>query len=146
VPGLDDLTVTGFGFTVGGLALAPLAVRSGISFTPGAAAIGLLILLGTGPTAVAYTLYFRGLRTAAPGTAALLALLEPLTAAVLAALILGERLTATGIAGAALLAAAVLRAVRETGRHAGFTGELRRQRRSRRLRVPGHRQGSARWR
>jgi drug/metabolite transporter, DME family len=116
VPGLDDLTVTGFGFTVGGLLLAPLAVLSGISFAPGAAAIGLLILLGTGPTAVAYTLYFRGLREAAPGTAALLALLEPLTAAVLAALILGDRLTVTGGAGAALLAAAVLRTVRESAR------------------------------
>ncbi len=116
VPGLDDLTVTGFGFTVGGLLLAPLAVLSGISFTPGVAAIGLLILLGTGPTAVAYTLYFRGLREAAPGTAALLALLEPLTAAVLAALILGDRLTVTGGAGAALLAAAVLRTVRESAR------------------------------
>lgn len=115
VPGLDDLTVTGFGFTVGGLVLAPLAALSGISFTPGAAAIGLLILLGTGPTALAYTLYFRGLREAAPGTAALLALLEPLTAAVLAALILGDRLTLAGIAGAILLAAAVLRTVRESG-------------------------------
>jgi drug/metabolite transporter, DME family len=127
VPGLDDLTVTGFGFTVGGLVLAPLAVRSGISFAPGTAAIGLLILLGTGPTAVAYTLYFRGLRAAAPGTAALLALLEPLTAAILAALILGDKLTATGIAGAALLAAAVLRAVRETGGRSGGDERVRKR-------------------
>jgi DME family drug/metabolite transporter len=57
---------------------------------------------------VAYTLYFRGLRSAAAGTAALLALLEPLTGVILAALILGDRLGGTGIAGAVILAAAVV--------------------------------------
>ncbi len=108
VPGLDDLTVTGFGFTFGGLVLLPFAAVSGLAFRPGPAAIGLLIALGTGPTAVAYTLYFRGLRGAPPGTAALLALLEPLTATVLAALLLGDRLSVPGIAGAALLLAAVV--------------------------------------
>ena len=113
VPGLDDLTVTGFGFTLGGLILLPLAaVTAGIGFRPGPAAIGLLIALGTGPTAAAYTLYFRGLRTAAPGTAALLTLLEPLTSTVLPVLVLGDRLGVTGIAGAAALAAAVVLTVR----------------------------------
>ena len=61
---------------------------------------------------MAYTLYFRGLRTAAASTAALLTLLEPLTGAILAALVLGQRLSATGIAGAAILVAAVLITVR----------------------------------
>ena len=113
VPGLDDLTVTGFGFTVGGLALMPLAVLAGgIGFRPAPASIGLLVALGTGPTAVAYTLFFRGLRSAAPGTAALLALIEPLTGAILADLLLGERLSATGIAGAAAIGAAVIITVR----------------------------------
>jgi DME family drug/metabolite transporter len=120
VPGLDDATMTGFGFTVGGLALMPLAaVLGGIGFRPGPAAIGLLLALGTGPTAVAYTLYFRGLRTAAASTAALLTLLEPLTGAILATFILGERLSATGMAGAAILAIAVILTVRV---NAGSTG------------------------
>jgi drug/metabolite transporter, DME family len=57
---------------------------------------------------VAYTLYFRGLRTAAASTAALLTLLEPLTGAILAAFVLGQRLSAAGIAGAVTLVAAVL--------------------------------------
>jgi drug/metabolite transporter, DME family len=109
VPGLDDLTVTGFGFALGGLVLVPFATLTGLAFRPAPAAIGLLIALATGPTAVAYTLYFRGLRGAPPGTAALLALLEPLTATMLAALLLGERLSVPGLAGAALLLAAVLR-------------------------------------
>jgi drug/metabolite transporter, DME family len=113
VPGLDDLTVTGFGFTLGGLILLPLAAAlGGLSFRPGIEAAGLLLALGTGPTAVAYTLFFRGLRQAAASTAALLALLEPLTGAILAALILGQRLTVTGIAGAVILMAAVVLTVR----------------------------------
>ena len=113
VPGLDDLTVTGFGFTIGGLALLPLAqIAGGIDFRPGLAAIALLVALGIGPTAVAYTLYFRGLRSAAASTAALLTLLEPLTGTILAAVLLGERLSASGIAGAAIIAAAVILTVR----------------------------------
>jgi len=113
VPGLDDLTVTGFGFTIGGLALMPLAqIAGGIAFRPSPAAIGLLIALGTGPTAVAYTLYFRGLRSAAASTGALLALLEPLTGTILAAILLGEQLSGTGIAGAVIIAAAVILTVR----------------------------------
>ena len=127
VPGLDDLTVTGFGFTIGGLLLMPLAqLAGGIAFRPGAAAIGLLVALGTGPTAVAYTLFFRGLRTTAASTAARLALLEPLTGAILAALLLGERLSATGIAGAAIIGAAVILTVqadRGGGRVGGDDGD-----------------------
>ena len=109
VPGLADLTVTGFGFCAGGLVLLPFAALTGLAFRPGPAALGLLIALATGPTAVAYTLYFRGLRGAPPGTAALLALLEPLTATMLAALLLGERLNVPDLAGAALLLAAIIR-------------------------------------
>jgi drug/metabolite transporter, DME family len=116
VPGLDDLTVVGFGFALGGLVLMPLAAAlGGLSFRPGPEAVGLLIALGVGPTAMAYTLYFRGLRRAAASTAALLALLEPLTGAVLAAFVLGQRLSAAGIAGAVTLIAAVLVAVRGAG-------------------------------
>jgi DME family drug/metabolite transporter len=110
--GLDELTLNGFGFSLGGLALLPLAAAfGGLGFRPGLAAAGLLAALGTGPTAAAYTLYFRGLRKAPASTAALLTLIEPLTAAVLAALVLGDRLSATGIAGAVLLLAAVTRTI-----------------------------------
>jgi len=113
VPGLDELTVTGFGFTLGGLILMPLAAAlGGLTFRLGPEAVGLLVALGLGPTAVAYTLYFRGLRTAAASTATLLTLLEPLTGAILAALVLGQRLSTTGMVGAAILAAAVLVTIR----------------------------------
>src|SRR5215472_12162878 len=49
VAGLDELTVTGFGFTLGGLVLLPVAAAGGLSFRPGPEAIGLLVALGVGP-------------------------------------------------------------------------------------------------
>jgi DME family drug/metabolite transporter len=112
--GLDALTVNGFGFSLGGVVLLPIAAAfgGGVGFRPDLAAAGLLAALAVGPTAAAYLLYFRGLRNAAASTAALLTLIEPLTAAALAALVLGDRLSLTGLAGAALLLAAVVRTVR----------------------------------
>ena len=113
VPGLGEETVTGLGFTAGGLLLLPLAaLAGGIAFRPTLAALGWLAALAAGPTATAYTLYFRGLRRVPAGTGALLSLLEPLTATVLSVAFLGNRLSPTGIAGAVLLAAAVLSAAR----------------------------------
>lgn len=109
VPGLDDTTTTAVAFTLGGaLLLAVAAPLTGVGFTPGPAALALLAALGVLPTALAYTLYFRGLRRASPATGAVAALLEPLTGALLAALVLGERLGAAGLAGAALVGAAVV--------------------------------------
>jgi DME family drug/metabolite transporter len=113
VPGLDDLAVTGFGFTLGGgLLMAVTAATGGLGFSPRPDTIGLLTALGTGPTAVAYTCYFRGLRNSAAGTAALLSLLEPLTSTILAVLLLGNRLSPAGIAGAVILGVAVVLTVR----------------------------------
>jgi drug/metabolite transporter, DME family len=111
--GVDALTLNGFGFSLGGVVLLPLAAAfGGLGFRPGLPAAGLLAALAVGPTAAAYLLYFRGLRTAPASTAALLSLIEPLAAAALAALVLGDRLSVTGLAGAALLLAAVVRTVR----------------------------------
>ena len=73
---------------------------------------------------MAYTLYFRGLRSAAASTAALLTLLEPLTGTILAAVLLGERLSATGIAGAAIIATAVILTVRANRAGQALHGRL----------------------
>ena len=113
VPDLDDMTTTGLAFSFGGALLVPIAVStSGLSFTPDAPSVGFLVALGLVPTAVAYTCYFRGLRTAPAAVGALMALLEPLTAAVLSALLLGDRLGGAGITGAVLLGLAVVLAGR----------------------------------
>ena len=109
VPGLDDLTATGAGFTLGAVVLVPFAATAGggLGFAPTPAALGLLLLLGAGPTAIAWAAYFRGLRTTAAGTAALMALLEPLVGTALAVLILGDRLGLAAGCGAALLIVAL---------------------------------------
>ena len=110
VAGLDDLTTTGLGFTLGSAVLIPLAATAGggLGFTAGWASLGLLLLLGAGPTAIAYAAYFRGLRTTAAGTAALMALLEPLVGTALAVLLLDDRLGPAAIIGACLLIVALL--------------------------------------
>jgi len=56
---------------------------------------------------VAYGLFYAGLRSTSSETAGVLTLLEPLAAAVLAAVVLHERLTGLGIAGGPLLLAAI---------------------------------------
>jgi DME family drug/metabolite transporter len=114
VPGLDATVATGASFMAGGLLLAvPAAVTGGLTFSPSLAGVGLLALFAVVPTALAYAAYFRGLGAAtSPGTGAVLALLEPLTAAVLAAIVLGERLGGVRVVGALLLAVAVVLAAR----------------------------------
>jgi DME family drug/metabolite transporter len=120
VPGLDALTTVGVGFAAGGAVLLPLAaVWTGVAFHPGLGTVALLAVLGTGPTAVAYTLYFRGLPHAGATTAAVLTLIEPLTAAVLAAVALHDRLRPAAVAGAALLVSALLARVLAAGAAAG---------------------------
>ena len=94
---------------IGAVALAPLALVTGV----GGAALGdpvvgvSLLYLGVLTMGLAYLLFYAGLRTA-PGSSAVIAtLLEPLTAAVLAAMVLGERLGAVGVVGGLLILAAV---------------------------------------
>src|SRR5690606_41643046 len=89
-----------WGFTLGSVALLPLAVLAGpLVGTPGPADLTLLVSLGVGPTAVAHGLYLSALRRATPTTGALAALLEPVTAAVLAVLVLGEPMTLLTVVG-----------------------------------------------
>ena len=94
---------------VGAIVLAPLVVVSGVG---GGALVdplvgGTLVYLGVLTMGIAYLLFYAGLRTA-PGSSAVIAtLLEPLTAAVLAALLLDERLGLAGLVGGALILLAV---------------------------------------
>ena len=59
-------------------------------------------------TAVAYGLFNAGLRTVPSGAASILTLWEPLTAAVLAVLLLGETLSPAALVGSALLLGSVM--------------------------------------
>jgi DME family drug/metabolite transporter len=103
------LTLTTATTTVGAIALVPAALVAG---TGGSAlgdpvVTGTLVYLGVLTMAVAYALLYAGLRTT-PGSAAVVAtLLEPVTAAALAAVFLDERIGPVGVVGAVLILAAV---------------------------------------
>ncbi|MBB5856640.1 DMT family transporter [Amycolatopsis umgeniensis] len=107
VEGLDPLPTTAFGCLIGGAVLAPAALWFGMALPARADVFALVLYFGVVPTALAYAAYFRGLEGAHPVPAALSALLEPLTAALLSAAVLGERLGAAGWCGAAVLIAAL---------------------------------------
>ncbi|EHR51993.1 putative permease, DMT superfamily [Saccharomonospora marina XMU15] len=107
VEGLDPLRTTAFGLLLGGVLLLPLGLWTGMALPARLDVLAVAVYLGVVPTALAYLAYFRGLRRSQPVLAALAALLEPLTAALLAAVLLGERLGALGWCGAALLAGTI---------------------------------------
>lgn len=107
VDGLDPLSTTAFGCLTGGLLLLPVASWSGLAIPLHADVLATVCYLGAVPTALAYAAYLRGLADAHPVLGALSAVLEPLTAAVLSAALLGERLSGTAWCGAAVLVAAL---------------------------------------
>jgi DME family drug/metabolite transporter len=98
------------GFVVGALCLLPPALAADI--LPGPDDLGLtvvmLVYLGLGPSALAYALFFLGLTSVKATTAAVIALVEPLTAAVIGVALLDERLSPAAIAGGLLLLSAVI--------------------------------------
>ncbi|MBC8076377.1 MAG: EamA family transporter, partial [Chloroflexales bacterium] len=67
----------------------------------------MLVYLGLVPTALAYVLFLRGMRTTSATVASIVTLLEPLTSTALAWLIFGERFGPLGFVGAALLLGAI---------------------------------------
>ena len=99
--------VTLAGFVGGALLLTPLALVVGLRFTDDPVALGVLLYLGAVPSALAYAMFFRGLRTVPGAVASIVTLLEPLTATALATAFLGERLQPAALAGGLLVLAAV---------------------------------------
>jgi DME family drug/metabolite transporter len=77
-----------------------------------------MLALALVPTALAYTCYFRGLHQTSPAMGSVLALLEPLTAAVLAALLFGEQLGISGLVAGGVLGCAMVLTARASPRSA----------------------------
>ena len=107
-PVMDPLATTAFGCLIGGLLLTPVAGWTGMALPLHADVLAIVCYLGAVPTALAYAAYLRGLATAHPVLGALSAVLEPLTATILAAVLFGERLGVTAWCGAAVLVAALV--------------------------------------
>ena len=95
-------------FAGGALLLVPVAVLLPLDWlaTPRGALVALH--LGLLATTVSYVLFAAGLRRVTVATAATMSLAEPLTAATLGVVVLGERLTVAGLVGAALLVAGLV--------------------------------------
>ncbi|MGW1819152.1 DMT family transporter [Streptomyces sp. NPDC002125] len=98
------------GFAVGTACLLPMALLEGLlpDLEGASWTLGLILYLGAVPTALAYTLFFAGLKAVRATTASVVALVEPLTAALIGVLVLGERLSASVLTGTALLLLSVL--------------------------------------
>ena len=107
----SPLALTTATTTAGALVLLPLGLLGArgdaVLLSADPTVLALLLYLGVATMALAYGLLYAGLRTV-PGSAAVVAsLLEPVTAALLAAALLGERLGAAGVVGTLLILAAV---------------------------------------
>jgi DME family drug/metabolite transporter len=101
------LQTTTVGFAVGAVVLLPLALTTGLVVHYPPQGWLLLLYLGTIPSALAYSLFLTGMAHIPATVASITTLLEPLTATLLATILLGERLTPLGLAGAGLLLGAV---------------------------------------
>jgi drug/metabolite transporter, DME family len=104
---LDPLLLPGVTSTIAAMVLLPFAVVSGMALPHDAISVGWLGYIGVVPTVAAYWLFYRGLRTTPSEVAGVLTLLEPLTAAVLAAIVVHEALSALAVVGGLLMLVAV---------------------------------------
>lgn len=90
-------------FAIGTLLLLPVLLVQDLRWLAEWPAVPVMLHLGVLATAVPYVLYLRALRTVPVATAVTLTLAEPLTAATLGLLLLGERMAPAGYAGMACL-------------------------------------------
>lgn len=117
----SPLVLTSAMTLVGTAALLPcLAFVDGPRTTGDPSALAWLAYLGALTMALAYVLLYSGLRVVAPSTAVTASLVEPVTAAVVAAVVLGETLGAWAVVGIVL----VLGAVAGLGRPAAAGGPV----------------------
>ena len=109
VSGAPPEGVMAAGFGGAAVLLVPVLLVAGPGFLGDPAGLGMALYLGAVPTALAYVLFARGLRSLSSGETATLVLAEPLTAALLGVVALGEQPSLTaGMGGALVLAGLVI--------------------------------------
>ncbi|QZA32814.1 EamA family transporter [Hydrogenibacillus sp. N12] len=102
-------TIVFYTFAVTFLALAvPTALWKKAALIARPDVLGILLLFGLFPTALAYLLYTEGLRRMEAGRAAMLATVEPVVAVVIGRFVFHDRLTAGQTIGAAAILLAVV--------------------------------------
>lgn len=107
--GGDALVTTAWSLAVGTVGLLPFALADGLvpHTVQLARVVGLLAYVAVVPTALAYVLYFAGAAVVRSATVSVIMLLEPVSAALIAITVLGERLTTGTVLGTLLLLTAV---------------------------------------
>lgn len=103
LPGRTSEAVMAVVFSLGALLLAPVLFTADLHWVAQPRGLGVVLYLGVVVTAVSYCLFAMGLRSVPVASAVTLSLAEPLVAALLGILFLGERLTPTALAGIPLL-------------------------------------------
>ncbi len=93
---------------VGALLLSPVLANCTLDWLLQPRAIGVVLHLGVATMALSYWLFARGLQTVPVGTAVTLSLAEPMTAATLGILILGEHLNPQAFFGISLILAGLV--------------------------------------
>ncbi|WP_405875036.1 MULTISPECIES: DMT family transporter [unclassified Streptomyces] len=107
--GADTSSTTVGAFAVTSLCLLPFALAEGLvpHTDHPARTLWLLVYIATVPTALAYGLYFAGAAVVRSATVSVIMLLEPVGAAILAVVVLGERLTEATLLGTLLMLGSV---------------------------------------
>jgi drug/metabolite transporter, DME family len=105
--GSPETAVMGLLFGGAAVLLAPVLAASSPGWLLSWRGIAVTGYLGVVTTVVAYLLYGRGLRTVAAPVAVTLGLAEPVVAAILGLVVLGERLSATAAVGLVLVGLAL---------------------------------------
>lgn len=103
LPGRTPDAVMAVVFCIGALLLSPLLFTSNLRWMASPGGITVVLYLGVVVTALSYWLFARGLRSVPVATAVTLSLAEPLTAALLGIVVLGERLSQVALCGIPLL-------------------------------------------
>jgi DME family drug/metabolite transporter len=114
--GAESTWTMGALFGTAAVLSVPIALATDLSWLASPAGLATAAWLGIVTTAVAYVLFGRGLVGLSASTAATLTLAEPLTAALLGVLLLGESLGASAVAGVVVLAVAIVVLVVPWGR------------------------------
>ena len=108
VRNVDGPLLLGVLFTVGAVLVLPFCVRRSFAWLSQPRGWAVVVWLGIGPTAIAYTLFADALRTLSGPTATTFVLAEPVTAILLGRFVLHERLTLSQWVGAAVILLALI--------------------------------------
>ena len=109
-PGIDAFEKTTIQLAASSVVLLPyvLLTERSVPADLSGLTIMMLLLVGLVHTGIAYAMYFGSVDGLRAQTVAILSYLDPITALILSALILGEKLTAGGIIGAILIIGAAV--------------------------------------